>query len=127
MARGRETRCFVYNFSTYPLIYINMITATILLKITDYIFVFIEIILGLRVFLKLLGASSGAPFVNWVYDTSQPFLFPFQGMFPSAVLTGGFVIEPSTLFAIIAYGLLAYGISELIKFIRFSTKRFYNP
>lgn len=103
-----------------------MITASIVLRLADYIFGFIEVILGLRVILKLLGASSQAPFANWIYETSQPLLSPFQGMFPSSVLSGGFVIEPSTLFAILIYGLIGYGISELVEFISFSTRNYYN-
>jgi|SRR3989338_3477578 len=103
-----------------------MIAASIVLKLVDYIFGFIEIILGMRVILKLLGASSQAPFSRWIYETSQPLLSPFQGMFPQSVLSGGFVVEPSTLFAILMYGLISYGISQLIIFISFSTNRYYK-
>lgn len=103
-----------------------MITASLILRLIDYIFGFIEAMLGLRVVLKFFGANSQAPFVRWVYETSQPLLTPFQGMFPSSVLDGGFLIEPSTLFAILVYGLISYGISKLVEFINFHTQRYYN-
>lgn len=103
-----------------------MISSGIVLKLADLIFGFIEIVLGMRVFLKLLGASSSAPFVHWVYETSQPLLTPFQGMFRSSVLNGGFVIEPSTLFALLAYALIGYAINELVAFVSFSVNRYYG-
>lgn len=81
-----------------------------------------EAILGLRFVLRLLGASSGAPFVRWVYETSQPLIQPFTGMFPSPVLDGRFVFEFITLFALVIYALIAYLIVELIHFIEHATR-----
>lgn len=76
-----------------------------------------ELFLGLRLLLKVFAAKAAAPFVGWIYETSEPLLYPFQGMFPSPSLEGGFVIEFSTLFAMVAYALLAWILIELIIFI----------
>jgi len=66
-----------------------------------------ELILGLRFILKLFGANGGNDFVNWVYETSAAVLDPFRGIFPTQVFKSTFVIEFSTLFAIIIYALIA--------------------
>lgn len=63
-------------------------------------------LLGLRLVLRLFGANSGNRFVDWIYDTSQPILQPFQNAFPTVRIEDGFVLELSTLFAIVVYALL---------------------
>lgn len=73
-------------------------------------------ILGLRFLLKLFGANPAAMFTRWIYETSQPLLHPFAGMFPVAV-DGRFVFDFSTLFAIAIYSLVGYLITELVVYL----------
>ena len=75
----------------------------------------IEGVLGLRIILKLFGSSTIAPFVRWIYETTDQLLTPFSGMFPAPKLTGGFVIEFSSLFALIVYSVIGYLAAEIIK------------
>ena len=72
-------------------------------------------LLGLRIVLKLFGASTVAPFVSWVYETTQPLLAPFIGMFPSPKLPEGFIIEFSALFALMVYSFIGYLATELLE------------
>jgi uncharacterized protein YggT (Ycf19 family) len=74
-----------------------------------------ELVLGFRIILKLFGANESAPFVNWVYQTSEPLLYPFKGIFPSPKLDGSFVLEFSALFALLVYSLIAFAITQLIE------------
>jgi hypothetical protein len=46
-----------------------------------------------------------------------PLLVPFRGMFPSPVTEEGFVLEFSTLIAIVIYALLAWVILQIIRLI----------
>lgn len=94
-----------------------MITLATISFLTNVVFGFIEFLVGFRILLRLFGASSKAPFANWVYETSKPLLSPFVGMFPSPRLTGGFVVEFSALFGLLVYAFIAYGVSELIKYL----------
>jgi uncharacterized protein YggT (Ycf19 family) len=71
-------------------------------------------LLGLRIILKLFGASTTAPFVRWAYETTQPLLAPFIGMFPSPKLPDGFIIEFSALFALMIYSFIGYLATELL-------------
>lgn len=77
--------------------------ARFILTFTDSILGIIEFFIGARILLKLLGASTQAAFVRWVYETTDPLLQPFLGMFPSPKLSSGFVLEVSSLFALIVY------------------------
>lgn len=83
----------------------------------------IEGLLLLRVTLKLFGASTIAPFVFWVYQTTDPLLTPFAGMFPTPSLTGGFVIEFSALFALMIYAFISYAAVELIDTLAYRGRR----
>lgn len=94
-----------------------MITPKLILAMLNLLIAFAEAAIGLRVLLKLMAASTAAPFVRWVYDTSAPLLAPFQGMFPSPILSGPLVIEFSAIFALFAYMFLGYVLQELINFI----------
>jgi hypothetical protein len=76
-----------------------------------------ELILGLRFILKLFGANAGNDFVNWVYETSAAVLDPFRGIFPTQVFKSAFVIEFSTLFAIIIYALMAMLLVYIVELI----------
>jgi uncharacterized protein YggT (Ycf19 family) len=74
-----------------------------------------QTILGLRIILKLFGASTTAPFVQWVFKTSEPLLNPFAGIFPTRVIDDTFVIEFSSLFALLIYTLTGYFLSYFIE------------
>ncbi len=103
-----------------------MNTPRVLLYFINLVFGLIEIIIGLRIILKLFGANPNTPFVNWVYEVSRSLLFPFQGIFPSPVLNGGFILEMSALVALLVYALIAYLISEVVTFISFQSVSYYS-
>lgn len=94
-----------------------MRTANILVAVIEIVLLVVTFFLGFRFILRLFGARSDAPFVQWIYETSEPILAPFVGIFPAAVADGRFVLEFSTLFAIIVYGLLGYLLIELVNYI----------
>jgi uncharacterized protein YggT (Ycf19 family) len=82
--------------------------------VSDLIIGLIEFLLTLRLLLKLLGASASAPFVQWIYATTSPLLAPFEGMFPTSTLPVGFILEVSTLFALISYAFLGVLIESVL-------------
>lgn len=95
-----------------------MVTPQLLFLFGSVLTVIMEGVIGLRVVLKLMGASTSAPFVRWVYETSKPILYPFEGMFPSSHIGGvPFTIEFSSLFAIFFYMIVGYLLQELIYFV----------
>jgi hypothetical protein len=78
----------------------------------------IEVLLGFRVFLKILGANpevSGFAFL--VYSLSNPFALPFQGIVPASY-SGNSIFEWSTIIAIIFYWIAVWGIIELFQIVK---------
>jgi hypothetical protein len=72
-------------------------------------------LLGLRFLLSLLGANQSNAFANFIYTTSHPFVAPFFNLFNYTSYRNGVShFEVYTLFAILIYGLIAWGIVRLI-------------
>jgi len=88
----------------------NLFLAT---RILWYVFYVIEVLLGFRFILKLLGANPGAGFTDIVYTLSSIPLAPFRFVFSNDAV-GGSVIEWSTLLAMAVYWVLVWGIVKLV-------------
>ena len=84
-----------------------------LTQIIWYLFYLIEIILVFRFILKLLGANTGAPFTQFVYDISYPFVAPFLYVVPSPRIEGA-LVEWSTLLALLVYWVVAWVLVTLL-------------
>lgn len=79
--------------------------------------IFAEIMLAFRIFMLAFSANASTPFVKFVYETSGDFLDPFRGIFPPRQVSETGYLDVAALFAMIVYGLLAWGFSALIKYI----------
>jgi uncharacterized protein YggT (Ycf19 family) len=77
-----------------------------------YVVTFLEVLVGLRFFLELLGARN-AGFANFIYTLSEPLVAPFRGIFASPALAQG-AIDPAALLAMIVVALIGWGIVGLI-------------
>jgi YggT family protein len=84
------------------------------------LFGFLEVLIGLRVVLKLIGANPAAFFTQMVYGITDVFLWPFAGITPTPGV-GAFQFEISSIIAMIVYALVAWGITRLIWVV------FYRP
>ena len=76
--------------------------------------------IAMRIGLKLIGANPENLIVTMIYGFTDLFLFPFAGLVNSPT-TGKIVFELSSLFAILIYGLIAWGLGKVIWLI------FYRP
>jgi hypothetical protein len=82
-----------------------------------YIYGALAALLSIRFLLKLLGANQGAGFTDFVNTLSAPFVQPFVYVF-GVTNASGAVIEWASLLAILVYGLIAYGIIQLLAMSR---------
>jgi uncharacterized protein YggT (Ycf19 family) len=84
------------------------------------LFGILETLIALRILLKLIAANPASPIAALIYAFTDLFLFPFAGLTatPSA---GGMVLELSSLFAMVIYGLIAWVVERTIWVI------FYRP
>lgn len=74
----------------------------------------VELVLGLRFFFKLFGANANQGFVSWIYEMSSGLLDPFRGIFPSKVFENQYVLEFTTLFAMLIYAVVGLLIVAVI-------------
>lgn len=77
----------------------------------------IEILLGLRFVMKLLGANPNSGFVDFIYTLSGVLVAPFRGIFSSPTTEGDVVtsvFESATLVAMLIYLLLGWGLVKLL-------------
>ncbi len=87
---------------------------------------FIEFFLGFQFILRLFGARTTTPFVEWIYNTAAPLIHPFEGMFPP-VRFEGFVFDFTTLFALFAYMFVGYLILSLLDYLDYAVSRRVRP
>jgi hypothetical protein len=84
------------------------------------VFGILETMIALRVGLKLVAANPDSPIVSFIYGFTNIFLAPFTGLIGSPS-NGNMVLELSSLFAILIYGLIAWVIERVVWLI------FYRP
>ena len=73
----------------------------------------LEILIVLRIILKLIGANPDNPTVALIYGFTALFLIPFVGLIKSPT-TNGMILETSSIFAIVIYALTAVAFEKLI-------------
>ena len=80
----------------------------------------LEALIALRIGLKLIGANPESLIVSMIYGLSYIFLFPFEGLINSPA-SGNFVLELSSMFAMVIYALIAWAVERIVWLI------FYRP
>lgn len=94
-------------------------------KIIYYILGVIQALLICRFILKLLGANPVNAFVQTIYSVTNVLLWPFSGIFRTAVSAGietKSYMEPAAVIAMIVYALVTWGIVRLIVILNSSGK-----
>jgi uncharacterized protein YggT (Ycf19 family) len=82
-------------------------------RIVWLLFSIVEVILLIRFLLKLIGASTAAPFTTFIYGLSAPFMAPFRALVPSAAFYRG-VFEWNSLIAVLVWWIVAEIIVKLL-------------
>jgi hypothetical protein len=83
-------------------------------RVVRYVTEVLEVLLVIRFFLKLLGASAHAPFTVLVYGLTELFVLPFSGIFGRPA-GAGLVFESSSFVSIMIYPLLGWAVTVLIR------------
>jgi len=84
------------------------------------LFGILEAMIAFRIGLKLIGANPASPIVALIYGFTNLFLFPFEGLVNSPTV-GNMVLEISSLFAMLIYGLIGWALERLVWVL------FYRP
>lgn len=81
-------------------------------QIAWYLLGIVEVLLGFRFILKLLGANAGAGFTDFIYGVTQFFVAPFVAVFRTSRAQGS-ALEWTTILAMLVYWVIAWGIIKL--------------
>ena len=93
-------------------------------KATQFVwllFGILEALIALRIGLKLIGANPDSPIVALIYGVTYLFLFPFEGLIASPTAGSSMVLELSSMFAMLIYGLIAWAMERIVWLV------FYRP
>jgi YggT family protein len=78
----------------------------------------LEILLGIRFFLRLFAANPQNEFARLINNLSTPFIAPFSTLFVSPTFGGSvYIFDVNIMIAIVAYALLSYLAVSLVRFI----------
>ena len=77
------------------------------------VFAVIDVLILIRILLKVLGANIGVPFTRFIYAATDPLLTPFRDLLPT-VVSGKSIFEMSAVVAFIVYALLGYVLARLV-------------
>lgn len=80
----------------------------------------LEILIALRIGLKLMGANPGSPIAALIYGITALFLVPFVGLTGSPT-SGTMILETSSIYAMGIYAFVAVALDRLVWLI------FYRP
>ena len=80
------------------------------------VFGILDVLIGIRVVLKLIGANPANAFAHFIYSIAALFLGPFFGL-TRTPSSGGMVLEVSSIIAMIIYALIAWGIVRVLRLI----------
>jgi len=90
--------------------------------LVNIVFGVIELLLTLRFIFKFFVVNAGTPFVAWTYGASASLVSPFARILPDLKL-GGFVIDFSTLVALVVFALVGGLILQVFSYVG---PRYYN-
>jgi len=83
--------------------------AEMLRRIVVFVFALIQALIVLRIVLLLVDASQANAIVNWVLDTSQWFVAPFEGILRTDALhAGAAVLDVAAVVALIGWTILEW-------------------
>jgi len=85
-------------------------------QVVDYIFFIIYALIGLEIFLEVLGARDSSGFKRFIDALTAPLLGPFYRLLPD-LGSGRFQLRVSDIVALVVYILLHLGINGLLRLL----------
>lgn len=86
------------------------------------LFGLIEFALIFRFIFLLFGANATTPFVDWIYNVTDPLVLPFAGIFGDPDVTEGIAtagtFDIAALIAMVVYGLIGTILLRVFKGVR---------
>jgi uncharacterized protein YggT (Ycf19 family) len=86
-------------------------------RLVYYLFALAEILIALRVLLKLIAASQESGFTRFIYAITGPLTAPFRNIVASPTARNGSTLEISSLLGIVVYLLACWLLVRLVQLI----------
>jgi len=86
-------------------------------RLVYYLFALAEILIALRVLLKLIAASQESGFARFIYAVTGPLTAPFRNIVASPTARNGSTLEISSLFGIVVYLLACWLVVRLVQLV----------
>jgi YggT family protein len=83
--------------------------------VINFVAFIIELLLTFRLVFKFLVANESTPFVAWIYGITAPLVAPFARILPNWKFSG-FVVDFSTIVAIVVYAIAGYLLLMLLPY-----------
>lgn len=88
-------------------------TAAWTVRLLYFAFAVVEILIALRVLLRLIAANPESGFARFIYATTAPFIAPFRNLVADPSARNGSTLEISSILAIVIYLLLNWLLARL--------------
>ena len=85
-----------------------------IVNIVYFLFGALQLLLAIRVVLRLLGANADNNFANIIYGLSEPLVALFASLLKNPMLSSTAVLEVTTIIAMVVYAIVAWLITRLI-------------
>lgn len=75
----------------------------------------LEALMAMRFIFEIAGAHRSAGFIQFLYGVTNPFVLPFDGIFPIG-RAGAYIFDPNILVAMVIWALLGVLLTRLLTF-----------
>lgn len=89
-------------------------TVARIVNIIYFLFSALEMLLGVRVILRMIGVNAENGFANLIYDMSFPFVGVFESLVHNPSLGGNAVLEITTIIAMLAWALVGWLVGRFV-------------
>ena len=86
-------------------------------RLVYYLFALAEILIALRVLLKLIAANQESGFTRFIYAVTGPLTAPFRNIVASPTARNGSTLEFSSLLGIVVYLLACWLVVRLVQLV----------
>ena len=92
-------------------------------NVTNWFLKVTQSLLALRLIFELFGANMSTGFVSWVYEMTNPLLYPLRNLVPTQAHSTRYVLDVTVLGAMVLYGLVAVVVMKVANWAAVPAKR----
>lgn len=91
---------------------------SLIFRILYTVTIFLQTLIVFRIILKVINADATNSIVSWIYNMTENFIEPFQGIVAEEMFIDRFRLELTPIVALVFYAILGFVFAELSKAFR---------